>query len=388
MKVSGRRINHWYKNFLSGFEAYQEEKIKTPKKNLDTSDSDVQETIYLKKRVPDIEKILEKNRGVEKKNQEIIYKTEYKKITRNKKVRVPICVLENFGPNMCIDDKNLGEYGFTILSNLDTGKIAFMIETRKSGIINEALKKNVPEHIRLKVKILTKDLAQNYESVREFSFPHSTGVADKFHVVKLGIQSISDLRVYYRQEEMTKERMRKEAHKCNEARNRDSAQQFGKEYTTKKCPPPQRMRNGETLLQVLSLTNRALSQFQVKWGKDMKERVEILFENFPRIKEIYKYISAFRGIYNAKEFGENSFKKARISLEKWFKSVGASEITEIQNFSHTVKHHRKEILSYFKTGNTNAYAESLNAKLQRFLRDNFGIKNLDFFLWRISKIFS
>lgn len=48
----------------------------------------------------------------------------------------------------------------------------------------------------------------------------------------------------------------------------------------------------------------------------------------------------------------------------------------------------KEILAYFKTGKTNAYAESLNAKLQRFLRDNFGIKNLDFFPWRINKIFS
>jgi transposase len=180
---------------------------------------------------------------------------------------------------MCIDDKNLGEYGFTIMSNLDTGKIAFMIQTRKSEIINEALKKNVPENIRLGVKILTKDLAPNYEAVRESSFPHAAGVADKFHVVKLGIQSINDLRVFYRQEEMTKERLRKEAHKCNEARNRDLAERRGEKYITKKPAPPQRMRNGETLLQVLALTNRALSQFQVKWGKEMKERVKILFEN-------------------------------------------------------------------------------------------------------------
>jgi transposase len=108
----------------------------------------------------------------------------------------------------------------------------------------------------------------------------------------------------------------------------------------------------------------------------------------PRIKEIYKYISAFRGIYNAKEFGENTLKKAKISIEKWFKNIGASEIIEIQNFSSTVEHHRKEILAYFKTGKTNAYAESLNAKLQRFLRDNFGIKNLGFFLWRIGQNFS
>jgi len=46
----------------------------------------------------------------------------------------------------------------------------------------------------------------------------------------------------------------------------------------------------------------------------------------------------------------------------------------------------KEILSYFKRGDTNAYAESLNSKLQRFLRENFGVKNLDFFLCRINRI--
>ena len=45
---------------------------------------------------------------------------------------------------MCMDDKNLGDYGFTIISNRDTGKIAFMIRTRKAKIINEVLHKHIP----------------------------------------------------------------------------------------------------------------------------------------------------------------------------------------------------------------------------------------------------
>ena len=107
------------------------------------------------------------------------------------------------------------------------------------------------------------------------------------------------------------------------------------------------MRNGETVLQILALTNRALSQFQNKWGKEMQERVKILFQLFPNMEKMYRLISAFRGIYNLKEFGEIPLKKARISLEKWFKSVGALEIIELQNFASTVKYHRKNILAYF-----------------------------------------
>ena len=303
-------------------------------------------------------------------------------------MRVPILKPENFGKRMCIDDKNLGKYGFTILSNLNTGKIAFMIETRKAGIINEVLQKHVPKEMLDQVKILTKDLAHGYEQVRKESFSCATGVADKFHVVKLGTQASSDLRVRYRQEELTNQRKRREAHSCNEARNRENAERNGKIYKTKKCPPAQKMANGETVLQILASTNRALSQFQNKWGKEMQERVKILFQLFPSLEKMYRLISAFRGIYDVKTFGDIPLKNAKISLEKWFKNVGASEISELQNFSSTVKNHRQEILAYFKTGDTNAYAESLNAKLQRFLRENFGIKTLDFFLWRINEIFS
>jgi len=278
------------------------------------------------------------------------------------------------------------------MSNLDTGKIAFMIQTRKAKIISEVLDKYIPIGISSQVEVLTKDLAAGYELVRKDSFIRATGVADKFHVIKLGLQAISDLRVKYRQEELTNERIRQEAHRCNESANRDSAEKTRKDgekrYKMKKCPPAQRMRNGETVLQILASSNRALNQVSSKWGKNMKERIEILFQLYPNLKRIYSFICEFRKIYDVKTFGKECMNKAQISIEKWLKKVGASEISELQNFAFTVTRHKGNILAYFKTGKTNAYAESLNAKLQRFLRDNFGIKNLDFFLWRIKKNFS
>lgn len=240
-------------------------------------------------------------------------------------------------------------------------------------------------------KIFTKDLAHNYEGVRKENFWNAVGVADKFHVIKLGLQAINDLRVKYRQEELTKKRERRELHKCSEAKNYDAAKKNGEDLKNdkiKKCSPAKKMRNGETVLQILASSNRALSQLSYKWGKEMKKRIKILWEIFPDLKKIYTFISAFRGIYDVKTFGEKPFNIAEKALNKWLKKVGASNISELQNFASTVNYHKKNILSYFQTGYTNAYAESLNAKLQRFLRNNFGIKNLDFFLWRINKIFS
>jgi transposase len=222
LKISGKKINHWYKNFLSEFSSEKEEKKKFPEKDFDTMDYSLKETVYTKEKVEDVEKTLKKNRGKKKEDYKTFYKTIKIKKSQNKKIRVPILKKENFGKRMCIDDKNLGDRGFTILSNLDTGKIACMIETRKSHLITEILSKHVPRKILNNVEILTKDLAYNYESVKRDVFWNAISVADKFHVVKLGIQAISDLRVKYRQKELTKERERIELHKCDEARNRES----------------------------------------------------------------------------------------------------------------------------------------------------------------------
>jgi hypothetical protein len=47
-----------------------------------------------------------------------------------------------------------------------------------------------------------------------------------------------------------------------------------------------------------------------------------------------------------------------------------------------------EILNYFRRGLTNAKAENLNGKLQRFISANYGLKNKDFFLYRTAGYFS
>jgi len=53
-----------------------------------------------------------------------------------------------------------------------------------------------------------------------------------------------------------------------------------------------------------------------------------------------------------------------------------------------IRKHEDEIINFFRHGITNAKAERLNGKIQRFVTNNYGIKNKDFTLYRIAGYFS
>jgi hypothetical protein len=53
-----------------------------------------------------------------------------------------------------------------------------------------------------------------------------------------------------------------------------------------------------------------------------------------------------------------------------------------------MRKHEIQIIIFFKHGLTNAKAENLNGKIQRFVSNNYGIKDKDFFLYRTAKYFS
>ena len=54
-----------------------------------------------------------------------------------------------------------------------------------------------------------------------------------------------------------------------------------------------------------------------------------------------------------------------------------------------LRKHEYEVLNYFSTNaQTNAKAERLNGKINRFIAANYGIKDKDFVLWRIKGYFA
>ena len=53
-----------------------------------------------------------------------------------------------------------------------------------------------------------------------------------------------------------------------------------------------------------------------------------------------------------------------------------------------LRKHETQIINYFLHGATNAKAERLNGKIQRFITQNYGLKDKDFFLYRTALYFS
>jgi transposase len=284
-----------------------------------------------------------------------------KDLETGERIPIPILKEENFGEDMCIDDKNLGGEGYTILSNAKTGKIALMAMTTKLHGLKKALEK-IPGKIRRGVKTISKDLASNYDWLARQYFSFATRVADKFHIIKMGMEALQDVRVRFRQEILTIERQSSENRK-----------------TLKET----KFENGDTLKELLARSRGLLFKFPGDWTKTQEERAKILFREYPEIHSAYQLIVEFRNFYKSKDT-DTALKK----LNEWRIRVGESAIPEILNFEHQVNRHQGDILAYFDTRKTNAPAEGLNSHLQRFFVSNYGIRNRDFFHFRIKQLFS
>jgi transposase len=101
------------------------------------------------------------------------------------------------GANMGIDEKLIGEQYYTILSNRDTGKIAFCAETTKSGHLKQAME---PLFDSLnQVKRITRDMAGCYAKLCKEVMPNAKQIADKFHVISNLLDAMQAVRIRYRQ---------------------------------------------------------------------------------------------------------------------------------------------------------------------------------------------
>jgi len=56
--------------------------------------------------------------------------------------------------------------------------------------------------------------------------------------------------------------------------------------------------------------------------------------------------------------------------------------------ARTIQNNYETILIYFDNGSTNAPAESFNAKIKAFTTQFRGVRNVKFFIFRLSKIYA
>ena len=121
-----------------------------------------------------------------------------------------------------------------------------------------------------------------------------------------------------------------------------------------------------------------------KWTKGQQKRTDILFEKYPDIEKAYKLCLNLSWIFN----NTKDKTSALIRLAKWDEKVRQAAFKSFNTIARTMSIHYKNILNYFDNRSTNASAESFNAKIKAFRTQFRGVRNIEFFLFRLTNVFA
>ena len=142
--------------------------------------------------------------------------------------------------------------------------------------------------------------------------------------------------------------------------------------------------NGDTLKQLLARSRYLLCKSSSKWAEKQAARAEILFKRYPDIEKAYKLCQNLSWIFN----NTKDKTSALIRLAKWDEKVRQAKFKSFNTIARTMSIHYKNILNYFDNRSTNAAAESFNAKIKAFRAQFRGVRNVEFFLFRLTNIFA
>jgi len=277
---------------------------------------------------------------------------------------------ENIGEYLSIDEVSLsqGEIYTFITNKNGKGKKGTLVASIKGTQAKEiiAVVEKLPLTEREKVKEITLDMAKNMESAIKQSFTKATLVTDRFHVVKLVIEALQHFRVKYRWEELDKENLAIEETKKKSCK-----------YT------PTVLSNGDTPKQLLARCRYILVKKTSDWTENQKQRAELLFNLYPTLKVAYEHTLEFRSIYELK-----NKEQARQRILKWTEKTTELQLKEFNTAANSVNNNLENILNFFINRNTNANAESFNAKIKRFRANLRGVADTSFFLFRLHKLFA
>ncbi|WP_026838318.1 transposase [Gillisia sp. JM1] len=278
---------------------------------------------------------------------------------------------KNLGNYLSLDETSLsnGEL-YTILTNKAAngkkGSIVAIVKGTKAVDVIEVLNE-IPVERRNMVKEVTVDMAGSMNLIAKKCFPKTEIVTDRFHVQKLASEAVQEERIRLRWEIIEEENKAIEEARKNE-----------------KTYKPELLSNGDTHRQLLARGRYLLFKSKAKWTARQIERAEILFDLYPTIEKAYNFSQGLSHI-----FRNNTNKDvARLKLAHWYNKVDNSEFKSFNTIARSVKLHYETILNYFNNRSTNASAESFNAKIKEFRASFRGVRDVKFFLYRLTKLYA
>lgn len=198
-------------------------------------------------------------------------------------------------------------------------------------------------------------------------FSNATQVTDRFHVQKLVNEAVQDIRVQQRWKALDTENTQ-----ILEAKKQ------GKQFI------PIEFENGDTAKQLLIRSRYLLTRDRSKWTTNQKQRADILFQQYPILQQAYNLAQKLRVIYNTTTVKQVAYTK----LAHWYNDVQNTELKQFTTVINTIQINYKTILNYFDNRSTNASAESFNAKIKAFRAQFRGVRDIDFFLYRLTKLYA
>jgi transposase len=276
----------------------------------------------------------------------------------------------NLSPYLSIDETALsnGEL-YTIVTNKAAkgkkGALVAMIQGTQADKIIEVLQM-IPEHLRKRVREVTIDMAASLNLAVRRCFPRAHKVIDRFHVQQLAFDAVQEVRIQLRWQALDEE-----------SEQVALAKKAGTLYQA------EILANGDTVKQLLVRSRYLLFKHPKKWSEEQRRRAELLFTRYPNLQRAYALATELGVIYRSSTCKEQAFKK----LALWYNEVEAAGIDSFKTVARSIQTHYRDILNFFLNRSTNASAESFNAKVKAFRSTQRGVRDVEFFLFRLSKIY-
>jgi len=147
---------------------------------------------------------------------------------------------------------------------------------------------------------------------------------------------------------------------------------------------PHTFRNGDTRRQLLARGRYIVMKHHSKWTLTQRIRAEILFEQYPEIEEAYNISLELTEIYNRRITKEVALAK----MARWYDKVEKLNLKFFKSVVETMRNNYQTIVNYFINRSTNASAESFNAKIKAFRSQFRGVRDIPFFIFRLTKLFA
>ena len=198
----------------------------------------------------------------------------------------------------------------------------------------ESFLRQIPERLRRQVREVCTDMYEGYTSAVQEVLPQARIVVDRFHVAKAYRDCADQLR--------------------KEVQRELKAELSKTEY--------------ETLKGTMWLFRRDPQGLE----KEEKERLELLFECAPDLKQAHQLREELTAIFET----EQSKESGQAAIEDWQKRVRESGLRCFDSFLKTLGNWMEGITNYFVSRLTSGFVEGFNNKIKVLKRRCYGITNL------------